>query len=91
MAEHPESKAFLASLPAGGEEGTTLHFRLKDVPVKAKTGSLDYVRALSGYATTPDGRTLAFVLLANNFTTPAYHIEEAIDAIVEAMTTTQVG
>ncbi len=91
MTEHPESEAFLASLPAGGEERTTLHFRLKDIPVTAKTGSLEYVRALSGYATTPDGRTLAFVLLANNYTAPAYHIVEAIDAIVETLTTTQVG
>lgn len=91
MAEHPEREAFLASLPEGGEENTTLHFRLKGVPVKAKTGSLEYVRALSGYASTPDGRTLAFVLLANNFTAPSYRIERALDAIVETLTTTQVG
>jgi len=39
----------------------------------------------------PDGRTLVFVLLANNYTAPSYRIEEAIDAIVEALTTTQVG
>ena len=91
MAEHPESEAYLASLPEGGEERTTLRLRLKEIPVLAKTGSLEYVRALSGYASTPDGRTLAFVLLANNFTVPSYRIEKAIDAIVETLTTTQVG
>lgn len=91
MAEHAEGDVFMASLAEGGERGTTLRYRLRNVPVRAKTGSLEYVRALSGYATTPDGRSLAFVLLANNFTAPTYRIEQAIDRIVRVLTTTRIG
>ena len=91
MVEHDESEVFLNSLAEGGERGTTLPFRLRHLPIKGKTGSLEYVRALSGYTTTPDGRTLAFVVLANNYTARSYRIEQAIDLIVETLATTQVG
>ncbi|WP_417248358.1 D-alanyl-D-alanine carboxypeptidase/D-alanyl-D-alanine-endopeptidase [Celeribacter sp.] len=39
-----------------------------DHPVKvvAKTGTLDFVSALAGYVTTPDGRTLAFAIFAGD-------------------------
>ncbi|MFQ5572600.1 MAG: D-alanyl-D-alanine carboxypeptidase/D-alanyl-D-alanine-endopeptidase, partial [Rhodothermales bacterium] len=91
MYAHEDREVFLASLARGGEPKTTLEYRLRGVPVLAKTGSLEYVRTLSGYATTPDGRTVAFVLLANNYTAPAYRINRAIDSMVLALTTTQVG
>ncbi len=91
MVEHEEREVFLASLAEGGERGTTMQFRLRNVPIKGKTGSLEYVRTLSGYTTTPDGRTLAFVVMANNYTAPSYRIEKAIDRIVETLATTQVG
>ena len=35
--------------------------------VHAKTGSIAYVRALSGYVRTTDDQWLQFVILANNF------------------------
>ena len=91
MVEHDEREVFLASLAESGERGTTLRFRLRGLPIKGKTGSLEYVRALSGYTTTPDGRTLVFVVMANNYTAPSYRIEKAIDRIVETLATTQVG
>jgi len=91
MYAHAEGAAFRASLAEGGERGTTLRFRLQGRPVMGKTGSLEYVRALSGYVVTPDARTLAFVLLANNYTAPTYRIEQAIDLIVQTLTSTPVG
>ncbi len=82
MNGHAERAAFRAALAMSGEEKSTLRYRLKDVPVQAKTGSLEYVRALAGYVTAPDGRELAFVVFANNFAVPPYRITQAIDAIV---------
>lgn len=91
MYEHDEREVFMASLAEAGERGTTLRFRLRGLPVKGKTGSLEYVRALSGYTTTPDGRTLSFVVIANNYTAPSYRIQRAIDLIVRTLATTRVG
>lgn len=82
MSRHPEREAFAASLARGGEARSTLRGRLAGVPVMAKTGSLEYVRSLSGYATTTEGRTVAFAVFANNFTAPAYRINQTIDRLV---------
>ncbi|MBX2820890.1 MAG: D-alanyl-D-alanine carboxypeptidase/D-alanyl-D-alanine-endopeptidase [Rhodothermaceae bacterium] len=86
MHTHPQKEAFFSSFPRGGEAETTLDYRLKGVPVWAKTGSLEYVRTLSGYVRTADGRMMAFSLLANNYTVPSYRITQAMDRIVLAMT-----
>ncbi len=77
--------AFSAALPVAGVDGT-LGKRLGGRPargnVHAKTGSMDHVRALSGYVTTADGRELAFSILCNNWTVDATQVENAIDEIV---------
>ena len=86
MYRHPQWDTFKNSLARGGEAATTLDYRLKGAPVWAKTGSLEYVRALSGYASTPDGRMFAFSLMANNYTVPSYRIMQAMDRIVLAIT-----
>ncbi len=67
MDAHPQGTAFRESLPIAGVDGT-LQKRLPEVKgrVQAKTGSIRAVRALSGYATTTDGRTLAFSILCND-------------------------
>ena len=82
---------FANSLAAGGEPKTTLRSRLDGVPVRAKTGSLEFVRALSGYTVTPDGRPVAFTLFANNYATPSYRITRAFDAIVRTLATETAG
>lgn len=86
MLDHAERDAFLASLAQGGEARSTLQYRLQNVPVQAKTGSLEYVRTLSGYATTPAGRRVAFAVFANNYTVPPYRITQAIDRIIMTLT-----
>lgn len=85
MNEHEEREAFLASLPQGGEPNTTLDYRLHRTPVQAKTGSLEFVRALSGYTERPNGNRVAFALFANNYTSPSYQISRTIDDIVRAV------
>jgi D-alanyl-D-alanine carboxypeptidase/D-alanyl-D-alanine-endopeptidase (penicillin-binding protein 4) len=89
MNRHPERGVFFDALARGGERETTLDYRLRGVPISAKTGSLEFVRALSGYATTRDGRLIAFSLLANNYTVPPYRIMQAMDRVVLAITTAE--
>jgi D-alanyl-D-alanine carboxypeptidase/D-alanyl-D-alanine-endopeptidase (penicillin-binding protein 4) len=73
---------FVASLPVGGRDGS-LELRMKDGRlagnVRAKTGTLSHVRALSGYLTTASGDTLVFSMIANHYTVA----NAAVDAIVE--------
>ncbi|MEO0740656.1 MAG: D-alanyl-D-alanine carboxypeptidase/D-alanyl-D-alanine-endopeptidase [Bacteroidota bacterium] len=86
MVGHEHGALYVASMPGGGERATTLSTRLEGVPVAAKTGSLEYVRALSGYATGPDGTRYAFSVMANHYTTRSGRITDAIDQLVAAIT-----
>jgi D-alanyl-D-alanine carboxypeptidase/D-alanyl-D-alanine-endopeptidase (penicillin-binding protein 4) len=80
--------AFAQTLPVGGEDGTLrnrLHAAWTVGRVRAKTGSLSNVRALSGYLTTRGGERLAFSIVANNFTLPGWRIERVIDLLAEIL------
>ena len=90
MNDHKARATFWESLPQGGENETTLEHRLRREPVWAKTGSLRFVRALSGYAERADGRKVAFAIFANNYTVPSYHIRRTIDDVVQTLTSTSV-
>jgi D-alanyl-D-alanine carboxypeptidase/D-alanyl-D-alanine-endopeptidase (penicillin-binding protein 4) len=85
MRTHDEREAFLSSLPRGGERNTTLDYRLHRTDVRAKTGSLEFVRALSGYTERPNGNRVAFAIFANNYTGPSYQISRTVDDIVRAV------
>lgn len=82
---------FLASLPVAGISGT-LKNRLRDSiaqgTVRAKTGTLKGVRALSGYIDHPEYSTLVFSIITNQ---PQYQsgskIVQAIDEIVLQLST----
>lgn len=87
MSGHPAWDAYLGSLPRGGERNTTLRARLGRTPVQAKTGSLSFIRALSGYVERPDGGRVVFVLFANNYTGPSYQITHTMDEIVRLIAT----
>jgi serine-type D-Ala-D-Ala carboxypeptidase/endopeptidase (penicillin-binding protein 4) len=67
--KQPWFNAYYASLPVAGQDGT-LEDRMKNSPaagrIHAKTGSVEHVRTLSGYADTPSGRRLIFSFLSNN-------------------------
>jgi hypothetical protein len=68
MATHVASNDFLESLPVAGVDGT-LRKRTKGTPaqgnVHAKTGTLRWVNALSGYVTSAANERFVFSLLLN--------------------------
>jgi len=79
---------FRDSLPMAGEDGT-LAERMRDSRTRgriaAKTGSLDHVHALSGYATTLAGVPLVFAIFSNNEPVHGREASKVLDAIVTAM------
>lgn len=80
---------FLVTLPVSGVDGT-LRRRLKDGPtqrlVRAKTGRLGHVVALSGLAPIGEGRTAVFSVLVNDYPCPTWKVQDAVDALVGALT-----
>ncbi len=79
------SRAFGDALPIGGVDGT-LRNRFQDTlargVVRAKTGSLSGVSALSGYVTTKIGEPLVFSILMNNVLAGTAAARRAQDAFV---------
>jgi D-alanyl-D-alanine carboxypeptidase/D-alanyl-D-alanine-endopeptidase (penicillin-binding protein 4) len=89
MSRDPAFGTFYNALAIAGVDGT-LRLRMKGTSaennVRAKTGSLSNVRALSGYALTRDGELMAFVLMANNFNVSNETVQHAQDTIVQQIT-----
>ncbi len=77
--------AFFAALPIAGMDGT-LEDRMQGTAaerrVRAKTGSLSGVSALSGYVSTADGEQLAFSLMMEFFPGPTAPRRAVQDSIV---------
>lgn len=88
MRTNPDFPAYYAALPIAGVDGT-IRSRMKGTAatgnVHAKTGSLGWVRSLSGYVTDANGRQLIFSTLANKWTTPSDSVTHTADLIAEAL------
>lgn len=84
MRRSPHFNTFYDALPVAGVDGT-IGSRMRGTPaqgnVRAKTGTLDMVRSLSGYVTTADGRLLLFSILCNNWTVSVREVERVQDVI----------
>jgi D-alanyl-D-alanine carboxypeptidase/D-alanyl-D-alanine-endopeptidase (penicillin-binding protein 4) len=84
----PWFESFFASLPVAGVDGT-LEERMKNTPaagrVHAKTGSVEHVRALSGFADTAGGRRLAFSFMSNNEYGKNHETTDAMNGLCLAM------
>jgi len=96
MRRHPDpavAEAFMDALPVGGRTGT-LERRFERGPaeanVRAKTGTLSGVSALSGYVTTAGGQPLVFVIMANHYSADSDEARDAIDRIVQALAAGEV-
>jgi serine-type D-Ala-D-Ala carboxypeptidase/endopeptidase (penicillin-binding protein 4) len=84
----PWGELYRSSLPVAGEDGT-LAEHMKNTPaarrVSAKTGTVEHVNALSGYATTVGGARVLFSILGNNNRIHAQAADVTLDAIAVAM------
>jgi D-alanyl-D-alanine carboxypeptidase/D-alanyl-D-alanine-endopeptidase (penicillin-binding protein 4) len=84
MQTHPQFTIFRESLPVAGFDGT-LERRMKNTPaagnLRAKTGSLTYVNALSGYLTTAGGQVLIVSFYGNNYTNGGREVTGVMDQI----------
>ena len=94
MRQHPSFEVFYHSLPIAGVDGT-IESRMRGTPaegnLRAKTGTIDKARALSGYVTTADGRTLIFSTLANNFTVPLREVDAVSNTIGAQLAALRLG
>lgn len=88
MAESPLWESFWATLPEAGEpSGLRRMYRTRaERNLRAKTGTIDRVSALSGYVRAANGELLAFSIISNNVpsTWRAKRIEDAIGARLAA-------
>lgn len=90
MRRSPRGELFASLLARPGQPGT-LHARLTDPPyrgsVRAKTGYLNGVGALSGYATARSGVEVAFSILVTDPENPpgSYSMRETVDGICRAI------
>jgi D-alanyl-D-alanine carboxypeptidase/D-alanyl-D-alanine-endopeptidase (penicillin-binding protein 4) len=79
---------YYASLPVAGQDGT-LEDRMKNTlaagRIHAKTGSVEHVRTLSGFAETPGGRRLIFSFLSNNQGGKSHEAADALTGLCVAM------
>lgn len=85
---------FHDALPIAGVDGT-IGSRMRGTPaegnLRAKTGTLDKARALSGYVTTADGRLLIFSTFANNYTVPTRRVDAVTDALGAMLASMRLG
>lgn len=93
-ARQPWGSEFMSTLPVAGVDGT-LESRMKALSgpavIQAKTGSLEHVHSISGYAKTYRGENLVFSIFANNDTQRGNDATQTLDAIAEAMVQTLGG
>ena len=86
--DSPHRDEFVSTLPLAGEDGT-LDWRFSKSSarglIRAKTGTLAHVTAISGYVTTQDGRHLAFSVMTNNYGVQASYVRSLVDKICVAL------
>jgi serine-type D-Ala-D-Ala carboxypeptidase/endopeptidase (penicillin-binding protein 4) len=89
MYENPKHREpWLATLPVAGTDGT-LEDRMKqsraEGNVRAKTGTIANVRALSGYVQTAGGELLVFSIIANNFTVSRDVVDGTAERVLDRL------
>ncbi|HTR36067.1 MAG TPA: D-alanyl-D-alanine carboxypeptidase/D-alanyl-D-alanine-endopeptidase [Bryobacteraceae bacterium] len=88
MYNSDERQRWLDLLPVGGLDGTLgtrFGGRAAARGIRAKTGTLDHVRALSGYAESATYGPLAFSFLINNFEEPGSAVTRLLDELALAL------
>jgi D-alanyl-D-alanine carboxypeptidase/D-alanyl-D-alanine-endopeptidase (penicillin-binding protein 4) len=85
MSQHREAKTYFDSLPIAGVDGT-IRRRMRETAaegnVRAKTGTLRWANALSGYVTSAAGERLVFSVMLNRNVVPVGRFaRDDVDAI----------
>ncbi|MFG1697745.1 D-alanyl-D-alanine carboxypeptidase/D-alanyl-D-alanine-endopeptidase [Nonomuraea sp. NPDC049309] len=88
--QHPELRAVATGMPIAGFSGTLgngrrfVDSRSKDQVglVRAKTGTLNHVNTLAGFATTKDGRLVTYAFMADRVPVNAEPVLDRLAAIV---------
>jgi len=87
-------QVFYDALPIAGVDGT-IRTRMRATPaannLRAKTGTIEFVRSLSGYVTSGDGERLVFSFLSNHFIVPVSQITRVQDAVGVLLATYKGG
>ena len=87
----PFAPEYLSSVPIAGKDGT-LKYRFEGSDavgrLRAKTGTLESVSALSGYVTSAGGERFSFSIMANDFAGRAGPIVAGLDALGAAVAAT---
>ena len=85
-----EFDALRDALPVSAATRGSLRSRFTDMPgrVRAKTGGIRNVDALSGFVTSDSGRELVFVVIVNGSAFPGSTVRAAIDDVVRAAAAT---
>jgi D-alanyl-D-alanine carboxypeptidase/D-alanyl-D-alanine-endopeptidase (penicillin-binding protein 4) len=90
MQQDTAFQAFYDALPIAGVDGT-IRTRMRNTPaannMHAKTGTIEFVRSLSGYITDADNDRLIFSFLSNHFVVPVSQISRVQDAVGVLMAT----
>jgi len=77
---------WLETLPIGGADGTLEHrFNGTAGLIRAKTGTMSHVSALSGYVDSHSAGTLAFSILVNNYTASDAAVRSFMDRVVRVI------
>jgi len=88
VAMQPWGEAYRLTLPVAGDDGT-LEERLRNTTaagrIRAKTGTLDNVNSLSGYAETLAGQKLVFSIYGNLHNLRGRRATAVVDALCVAM------
>ena len=89
MAKSSYASQFQAALSVGGLDGTLkrrMQSPLLKSNIRAKTGTMQGVTALSGYLMTQQGKTIAFAIFINNYLKKGREIKiKIVDAILEIL------
>lgn len=88
LAKNRSFTAFYQSIPVVGEDGTVKNMAKKTKAagnVRAKSGTLNKVKAYSGYFTAANGDIMAFSMIANQFDSASSQINKILEGLMVKM------
>jgi D-alanyl-D-alanine carboxypeptidase/D-alanyl-D-alanine-endopeptidase (penicillin-binding protein 4) len=80
--------AFYKSLPVAGETGTLEDMfkgSIAEGKLRAKSGTIDGVKAYAGYVTSVSGRKIAFSMVVNNFSCTSSEATDKLEQLMLAL------